>query len=424
MDSGATGTPVALRTAAAANGDAVVVWLANDGTRNNLWANRFSAASGRWGTALNIDTSSVNVAQFDVTADGSGNLIVVWIEAEPNRSGPVFSTRFYVGAATWSAPYRLADDGINPRVASDASGNALALWSAVNARFFDAATRLWLAQAPAIDQNLTGTGASDDPLAAFDAEGNALAVWRNGRASAQLIASNHYRRSTGQWNTLLPGELGPIGVVPNSLLVGGFVSAMQLAALPGGAFQLVWQAQLYVNPTAPLRREVRAARFSGPTQTWSNGEVIVPPNAADDVTLQRLAADTAGNAIVLWTQTEGTRTALFALHARAGAASWDSGRVIDSALGGGAANADVAYTSSGTALAVWQQFEGGRPDDGSRSHVAANRYDVASDTWTSAIVAESQPGNAFSPRISTARGTVIAWIQRDGTADRVKALRP
>jgi hypothetical protein len=424
VDTGAIGTPVALRTAAATNGDAVVVWLANDGTRNNLWANRFIAASGSWGTALNIETSSTNVDEFDVTADGSGNLIVVWKEsAQVRNTGPVFTTRFDVSAASWSVPFRLTDVGIYPRVASDASGNVLAVWSAdpfVHARFYDAAACLWLPETPGIEQNLTGTGASDIPLAAFDAQGNALAVWRNGRASAQLIASNNYRGSTRQWNTLAPGDPGPIGVVPGSLQIGGIVSRLQLTALPAGDFQLVWQTQTYL----PANHEIRAARFAAATQGWSNGLTIVPPNTADDVTLQRLAADSAGNTIVLWTQTQGTRTALFAVHARAGTASWDSGRVIDSAVGGGAAGADVAFTTSGTALAVWQQFEGGRPDDGTRSNVTANRYDAASDSWTNAIVAESQPGNALSPRISAARGTVIAWIQRDGTADRIKALRP
>src|SRR5256885_1093435 len=40
IDSGASGNPVSVRVARSANGDGFAVWLAHDGTRRNLWANR------------------------------------------------------------------------------------------------------------------------------------------------------------------------------------------------------------------------------------------------------------------------------------------------------------------------------------------------------------------------------------------------
>ncbi len=426
IDIGATGTPITLRTAVAPNGDAFVVWLADTGGRNDLWANRYNAQSASWGTAQNIEVSSAQIDTAELTVDGSGNAIVVWHEVMPGAAGAVFSVRYEAGTGGWALPYRLSDDGLMPQVASDASGNVLAVWAGsqlIRGRLFDAAARLWLPE-ELIEQNLTGTGASQVPVAALDAQGNALAAWRNGRASATLLASNFYPRATRRWNSLPPGDPGPLGTVPGSLRVGGTATALQLKPLGSDGFLLVWQGAQFGTPDAPLNPEVMAARFATGTQSWSTAQVIVPRGAAGDVALQSMTTSASGAAVVLWTQSQGARNALNALHLPAGSATWTAGREIDSAVGGGATNADVAFAADGTALAVWQQFEGGRPNDGSRSNIAANRYDLATDRWTSAILAEAQPGNASGPRVSAAAGSVIAWIQRDGSATHILALRP
>jgi len=98
-------------------------------------------------------------------------------------------------------------------------------------------------------------------------------------------------------------------------------------------------------------------------------------------------------------------------------------QVIDRAVGGGAARADLGVDPQGQAIAIWQQFEGGRPDDGSRSNIAINRFDDASGTWASAVFAETLPGNAISPRTSASGGqALLGWIQSEGGENHVKAL--
>jgi hypothetical protein len=77
----------------------------------------------------------------------------------------------------------------------------------------------------------------------------------------------------------------------------------------------------------------------------------------------------------------------------------------------------------GNAMAIWQQFEGGRPDDGSRSNIAINRFDGATGTWAPAVFAEAELGDAISPRASANGGqAMLGWIQSEGGANRVKAL--
>ena len=43
--------------------------------------------------------------------------------------------------------------------------------------------------------------------------------------------------------------------------------------------------------------------------------------------------------------------------------------------------------------------------------------------WGSAVLAETQPGDAFTPRASATGGqALLGWIQAEGGANRVKAL--
>jgi hypothetical protein len=147
----------------------------------------------------------------------------------------------------------------------------------------------------------------------------------------------------------------------------------------------------------------------------------VPGSAQKNVQLQRMGNDANGNVHLLWTESEGMRTALKAVRLTGDVCS--AAQLIDSAVAGAAAQADLGVDPLGDAIAIWQQFEGGRPDDGSHSNIAINRFDRTAGAWASAVFAEMQPGNAISPRASASGGQVLlGWIQSEGGANRVKAL--
>ena len=63
------------------SGNALAVWYQSDGTRTNIWANRFSA--GAWGTAQLIETTNAGQALFpQIAVNGIGNAIAVWYQTE------------------------------------------------------------------------------------------------------------------------------------------------------------------------------------------------------------------------------------------------------------------------------------------------------------------------------------------------------
>jgi hypothetical protein len=145
----------------------------------------------------------------------------------------------------------------------------------------------------------------------------------------------------------------------------------------------------------------------------------------DILRFQSIASDADGNALVLWTESVGTRTALKAIRLDAAGAACEAAQVIDSAVGGGAEFADLAFDSTGHAIAAWTQFEGGRPFNG-RGNIAMNRFDGATGTWGSAVFAATQPvdvGRPLFPSVSANGGqALLGWVEFEGNVWRVKAL--
>jgi len=166
------------------HGNALIVWQQFDPGVNqtNLWANRYSAADGTWGTAVELGQAQ-NVNDTDRTArircDANGNALVVWNQPPVG----VWSDR-YVSGSGWQTPQLIGSGAFTdqPDVGLDAHGNALAVWAQPIASGLGSIwsnqftpTAGWGTAAPI--ESHTGGGAGR-PRVAVDASGNALAVWQ------------------------------------------------------------------------------------------------------------------------------------------------------------------------------------------------------------------------------------------------------
>jgi hypothetical protein len=426
IDSAAGGNPVSSRVALSANGDGFAVWLAHDGTRRNLWANRYRAATAAWESPAPIEATGADIGDFDLTVDASGNAVVAWHEVPTSRpswaDGMVMSARFNAGAGAWAAPVLLNAEARQPRVASNATGAVLAVYvqdRLVRGRFFDPVGDTWQPEA-AIEQNTIGVGESSNPLALVDGSGHALVYWRNTRTGVEALGSSYFWRGNGGWPQLAPGETGLLGGVAGSF-VRGTLQDLQLTAAGDGNFLAAWGNTDMSSNDNSDQAAILVARFTSGTRAWSAVQTLVP-DRGQNIQLQRMGSDARGKALVLWTETVGARRALKALRVDDAGAACGAVHVIDSAVGGGAARADLGVDPQGLAIAIWQQFEGGNADDGSRSNIAINRFDGATG-WADATFAETQPGNAISPHASASGGrALLGWIQAEEGANRVKAL--
>ncbi|NNK07183.1 MAG: Ig-like domain-containing protein [Myxococcales bacterium] len=119
------------RVALDPNGNAVAVWAQWDGTRRNIWANRFTPSAG-WGVAEPIETDNVGDAfSPQVALDPNGNAVAVWRQYDGTRFN-IWANRFKP-AAGWGVAEPIetddAGDASSPQVGVDPNGNAVAVWN-------------------------------------------------------------------------------------------------------------------------------------------------------------------------------------------------------------------------------------------------------------------------------------------------------
>jgi hypothetical protein len=175
-------------------GKAIAVWQRLDGFRWNIWANRFDGSS--WGTAELIETGDATASDPQIAMDGAGNAVAVWIQSD----GTAFSVwaNHFDGSAWGTAAVIETDDTVYleyPQIAMNDSGDAVAVWeqhaggSQVNiwANHFDGST--W-GTAERIENSNNRT---INPQIAMDGAGNAIAVWEEQiEVGHRNVWANHF----------------------------------------------------------------------------------------------------------------------------------------------------------------------------------------------------------------------------------------
>ena len=163
-------------------GNATVVWLQSDGTTTRLYEKRHLATGG-WQGATPV-ASGVgdfpDYLQFDVNAHG--NAVAIWVGQDGGVNN-IYASRYVDGA--WQGPDVLdtgSGNAQHPRIALDDRGNAIAVWSQ-----YDASSHLSLysrvyshgawGEVQLLETSNTASDFADDAQIAFDAEGNAMVVW-------------------------------------------------------------------------------------------------------------------------------------------------------------------------------------------------------------------------------------------------------
>ena len=74
------------------NGNVIAAWYQNDGTRNNIWANKYVAGTG-WQTPELIETNVGNASSPQVAMDPNGNAIATWQQNDGTRNN-IWANRY------------------------------------------------------------------------------------------------------------------------------------------------------------------------------------------------------------------------------------------------------------------------------------------------------------------------------------------
>ena len=381
------------------SGNAMVTWAQSDGDHYNIWSNRYVVGDG-WGTAAMIETNDSGDAYWpEITMDGSGNAIVVWT-LDDGICQNVWSNRYVVGAG-WETAIMIetndSGDAIYPKIAADASGNAIAVWSQYDAVYH---ADIWWNRyvvgtgwgvASKLERNDTLVRASG-PQIAMGGSGNAIAVWyeEDTITPYQNIWSSRYVVGAG-WEDAFAIQTSDSeeAYIPTDIAVDDAGSAVAVWIQDDGVRKNVW-ANRYTVGTG----------WEAPSllETDDSGDAWVP----------KLAIDGSGNTMVIWHQSDGVYDSVWTNRYVVGA-GWEMAEVIESYDSGDAYGPQIAVDAAGNAIAVWMQ------DDGPRSDIWANRY-VLGTGWGSPVKIETDDaGDAIAPEIAwdPLGNATVVWHQED-----------
>jgi hypothetical protein len=388
------------------SGNAVAVWRQSDGSRYNIWANRYIVSSG-WATAQLIETGDAgDVGNPQVAVDRSGVAVAVWAQNDGSRYN-IWANRYAAGWGWGTATLIETDntgDASTPQVAVDGSGNAVAVWTQFDGTWNSIYSNRYAAgtgwgTARLIDGDVAGN--AQGPQVALDKSGSAVAVWEEWDGTGYNIWGNRNPSGTG-WGNAAPIETANASSSQDP----------QVAVDASGNAVAVWH--LYDS----TRYNIWAARYS--TAAGWGTSTLIETNSFDAY-FPQVALNGAGTAVAVWKQDSGPGATVWSNRYEV-ASGWGRATLIgvnDPGSSAGAENTQVAVDDRGNAVAVWDQY------DGSRYNIWANRYSTGTGWGTVGLIETDNAGQAFIPQVALdgSGNAVAVWEQTNGTRYNILANR-
>lgn len=388
------------------SGDAVAVWLQSDGSRAVLWASRLDRSTGDWSAPEPIDDGGIGGSSApQLAADGQGNVFAVWIRDRDGGGGPTEPTVWVArrtAAGSWGSPFPLdaeAGRALSPRVAANASGEAVVAWIEPNGADdslwtsrFDPSSGDW--STPSLVEGLSDPPVEDaaSPWVALADTGDAFVAWLQPASTGASPSVWASRLAAGASTWEVPEEIDDQLVAASSPKIG---------ADAGGNAVVLWEQD----------GSVHAARYvEGELAPWTDPEPLDTSGLTADHA--SLAVAPTGHAVAIWRRADGGGR-IWGRRLDSGA--WSAEVQVQTSTTEASDAPHVALDASGNAVAVWQQDIGG----GVR-RVRSSRLATTEDAWSDdeAVKEDNAPADdATEPRVAVdADGDAVAvWLERAGS---------
>jgi hypothetical protein len=318
----------------------IVVWGQEDGSGiSSIYSNRYVAGSG-WGTPEVIENGSGEAHSPEIALDGSGNAIAVWQQADGSGIYGIYSNRYVAGSGWGTATAIESGSGEvgEPQIAMDSGGNAIAVWdqddgTGINSIYANRYTvgSGW-GTATAIESDDINAGG---PEIAVNSSGNAVAIWGENDGTKNSTHANHYAAGSG-W-----GAAADIGIGT----VTGEVNRNQVAIDESGNAIAIWNQydgtvfNIYTNTYVP-------------GTGWETAKTL--ENEPYDAFSPDIAFNGLGNAIALWTQSDGTAISVWAKQYSYG--FWERGKTNIETDNHDCYGPKIAGNDNGDAMVVWLTY--------------------------------------------------------------------
>ena len=329
-------------------GIAMAVWYQSDGTRYNIWANRFDVTN--WGTAEMIETDNIGDAfSPQIAMNETGIAMAVWYQSDGTRYN-IWANRFDV--TNWGTAEMIETDNIgdafSPQIAMNETGIAMAVWYQSDGTRYN----IWTNRFDGTNWGAAEMIESDNaggaflPQIAMNETGIAMAVWYQSDGTRDNIWANRFDGTN--WGSAEMIE------IENA----GYAQYPQIAMDKTGDAMAVW------HQSDGTRYNIWANRFDG--TNWGTAELIETDNAGGAL-FPQIAMGENGDAMVVWYQSDGTRDNIWAN--RFDGANWGTAEMIETDNAGDALYPKIAMDETEAAMAVWHQ------SDGTRDNIWANRFE-------------------------------------------------
>ncbi|MBU1158324.1 MAG: hypothetical protein KKE24_03185 [Candidatus Thermoplasmatota archaeon] len=379
------------------NGNGMAVWGQYDGVSTiNVMTSRYIADKG-WTDASTIEFGSWELLESPaIAADTNGNVTIVWSQ----NVGPywIYSSQYRPGMG-WSTPEVVQDassaSGVRPSVATDGEDNMIAVWTQFDSYHVNVTASRYVQGEGWGPTEIIGDdypGNPSYPQIAMDGKGNAVVVWKVWASPIYEAWANEYKIGEG-WGTAHLVEDVYDGTAGNP----------RIAMDEGGNATVVWQE--LIGTTASLL----ACRYVA-GDGWGEPE-LVENDDTGHVLAWDVGTDDDGNAITVWSQSDGIRNNIHA-NRYTPSSGWGTAELIEK-NDNNAGTPAISLNDKGGAVAVWTQF------DGYRYSVYANLY-TTSIGWGEPELIEEFMGQGELPDVASGgAGTTIAiWLQHDGITQR------
>jgi len=185
----------------------------------------------------------------------------------------------------------------------------------------------------------------------------------------------------------------------------------EIAVAPDGTVIAIW-----TRSDGSVFRIQSSSRT--PTGSWNTPVTI--SDVGESASGPSLAVDPSGNALAVWTQSDGTNLRIHAAYRPSGG-SFGADTTVSAALQDASAP-DVSMDNSGNALVAWQR------SDGAQLRVQASIRSPGPGGAFGAISTLSASGqDGFEPQVAAGPAVdangVVVWTRSDGTNLRVQSSR-
>jgi len=257
IDNSDTFEAVNPRIAMNSNGIALVVWSQKDETdyQSSIWFNRYAPGSG-WNGAMLIENSSEYAVNPRIAMDPNGNAIAIWQQRTDALRMNLWANRYEAGTGWDSASLIENDDRgdvRNHQIAVGSNGQAIAIWQQSDATRFNIRVNHHDANGWSGASNIeTGDGDTAAPQIALDISGNAIAVWSQYEGTNSYIWINRYGLSAPvdngrKWGTANKIESNAGNAIAPQITIDNNGNALTIWHKVSGPTDGIWVSRFTAN---------------------------------------------------------------------------------------------------------------------------------------------------------------------------------